>query len=384
MAALAACGTAAILSTAAPAETAERAPALQAGITYTGDVMGVLAGRGKRDVAYLDKADVTLSADLEQVIGWRGATAFVDLLNNLGGRPNDTAGTLQGVNNIEVGNARASLYQAWLQQDFDGGRVTVLAGRYDINSEFYYNDAAGQLIGPAFGMGSELASTGPNGPSTFPQTELAVRVRRAGERDYVQVAVVRAPRGTIGTGSRRTALFIAEAGRRGPTALSVGAWSYSRRQPEVVPPGVSIGAKFARSQGAYLLAEQDILGAAGRPGHWRAFLRAGVADGDTTPFGGGLQMGLAGRGVIRSRPDSAASIGYGRADLSRRYRRANPPGEPALTTAENVVELTFSDRLLPFLTLQPDFQYVFGPSGLRNASDVVVLGLRAIIDWKTP
>ncbi len=384
--ALVACTTATGSATAAFAQSADavRSSPFAVGIVYKSDVMGVDAGRGARDVTYLDNVDLTVAADLEQAIGWRGATAFVDVLNNFGGHPNDTAGTLQGVNNIEVGAPNLYLYQAWVQQGFADGRLTVLAGRYDINSEFYSNPAAGQLIGPAFGMGSELASTGPNGPSIFPRTELAVRVRYAGTRNYAQFAVVRAPRGTVDQGGRRTTLFIAEAGHRGPTAISVGAWTYSRRQPEIVPPGVSTGAGEALSHGAYVLMEQDLAGKPDQAGYWRGFLRAGVSDGVTTPFGNGVQLGISGRGVIKSRPDSAVSIGYAIAGLSRRYRRANPDGEAVLAASENVLELTYNDRVLPFLTLQPDIQYVARPSGLRNAKGVVVMGLRAIISWEMP
>lgn len=376
--------TAAIFGSTTAFAQSDEAPSspFQIGITYKSDLMGVDAGRGARDVTYLDNVDLTVGADLERAVGWHGATAFVDLLNNLGGRPNDTAGTLQGVNNIEVGKPNLKLFQAWIQQSFADGRLSVLAGRYDINSEFYCSEAAGQFIAPAFGMGSELASTGPNGPSTFPNTELAVRVRYAGHDNYAQVAVVRAPQGTVDPDGRRTTLFIAEAGHRGMTAVSVGAWAYSRRQPEIVPPGVSTGTGLAVSRGAYVLVEQDLAGTPDRPGYWRAFVRAGVSDGDTTPFGGGMQLGLAGTGILKSRPDSALSIGYAMAGLSDRYRRANPVGAPALVSSENVLELTYSDRLLPFLTLQPDIQYVSRPSGLREADAVVVLGLRAIIHWE--
>lgn len=381
----AACSAATLVPTAVFAQSDEaRAPAIQVAITYKSDVVGVDAGPGARDVTYLDNADLTVAADLDQAVGWRGATAFVDVLNNFGGRPNDTARTLQGINNIEVGGPGLYLYQAWVQQKFADGQLSVLAGRYDVNSEFYSNPAAGQFIGPAFGIGSELASTGPNGPSIFPRTELAVRLRYDGNGSYGQFAAVRAPRGTVDVAGKRSMLFIAEAGYRGTTAVSAGAWTYSRSQPEIVPPGVSTGDGFAASHGAYVLAEQDVAGQADRPGYWRAFLRAGVSDGDTTPFGGGMQIGLSGTGIMKSRPDSAASIGYAMAGLSRRYRRANPPGESALTGSENVVELTYSDRLLPFLILQPDIQYVFQPSGVRDVHGVVVLSLRAIINWELP
>ena len=80
------------------------------------------------------------------------------------------------MNNIEVAETRFKVYEAWIEQGFGDGRVSLRAGLYDLNSEFYTNDAAGALIAPPFGIGSELSATGPNGPSIFPSTALAVRL----------------------------------------------------------------------------------------------------------------------------------------------------------------------------------------------------------------
>ena len=49
-----------------------------------------------------------------------------------------------------------------------------------------------------FGVGSELAATGVNGPAIFPSTALAVRLRVTTARSYGALAVVNAHAGTIG------------------------------------------------------------------------------------------------------------------------------------------------------------------------------------------
>ena len=366
----------------APAQAQEEsAGPLSVDVVYKGDVFGVAAGDA-RGARYLDNLDLLASLDLDRAVGWRGGTAFASLLNNIGGRPNDLAGTLQGVNNIEVGGPDLLLYQAWVQQSFADDRLSVLIGKYDLNSEFYANDAASHLIAPAFGIGSELAATGPNGPSIFPRTDLAIRLRAGDERHYVQAVAIRAPRGTTDDGGRRSTLFVAEAGRQGTLSFAVGGWAYSRRPPRIIPPGVSTGPGEAASHGIYASVKTDLTGQAEQPGHWRAFARAGWSDGRTTPFAGGFQVGVTGRGIVPTRPDSQLSIGVASADLSTPYRRANPAGEPALAGSEGTVELTYRAQLLPFLTIQPDVQYVRRPGGLRDAEDAIILGLRAIVAWK--
>lgn len=311
----------------APAQAQEEpSGALSVDLVYNGDVVGVAAGDA-RGARYLDNIDLLASLDLDRAVGWRGGTAFASLLNNVGGRPNDIAGTLQGVNNIEVAGADLLLYQAWVQQSFADDRLSVLVGKYDLNSEFYANEAASHLIAPAFGIGSELAATGPNGPSIFPRTDLAIRLRAGGERHFVQAVAIRAPRGTTDDGGRRSTLFVAEAGRRGAFSFAVGGWAYSRRQPRIIPPGVSTGPGEAASHGIYASVETDLAGQADQPGHWRAFARAGWSDGRTTPFAGGFQFGVTGHGIVPDRPDSQLSIGVASADLSTPYRRANPAGD---------------------------------------------------------
>ena len=360
----------------------ERTRAFSLRLLYKADLVGVAAGGRARGARFLDNADLMAGVDLDRAARWEGASAYVGVLSNAGARPNDIAGTLQGVNNIEVGSPDAVLYQAWVQQRFAGDRGSILVGKYDLNSEFYANPSASALIAPAFGIGSELAATGPNGPSIFPQTDLGIRVRLETKRHYVQAAVIRAPRGVADEDGPRSALFIAEMGLRGRTAITIGGWTYSHRQQRIVPPGVTLGPDTAASHGLYALVEQDVVGQADKIGYWCAFLRAGLSDGLATPFADGMQIGVTGHGVLPLRPESLLSIGFATAGLSRAYRRSNPPGEPPLTRSESTIELTYSDRVARFLTLQPDVQYVLCPSGLPDAPGVVVLGLRAIVDWK--
>ncbi|WP_294278229.1 carbohydrate porin [uncultured Sphingomonas sp.] len=351
-------------------------------LIYKADLIAVGASKRVRGVRYLDNLDAVATLNLDRAAHWKGASAYVGILSNAGGRPNAIAGTLQGVNNIEVNSPDLLLYQAWVQQRFAGDRASLLMGKYDLNSEFYYNAAASQLIAPAFGIGSELAATGPNGPSIFPQTDLAVRLRLDDKHHYAQAAIVRAPRGTTDQGGRRSALFIAELGVKGRTAIGVGGWTYSHRQPRTVPPGVIVTADTAASHGLYALVERDLVGQADRPGHWIGFMRVGFSDGLTTPFGDGLQLGVAGHAILSGRPESHISFGFATAGISTAYRQSNPLDEAPLVKSETMVELTYSDRVAPFLTLQPDVQYVHRPSGLRDAPGVVVVGLRAIVDWK--
>jgi len=353
---------------------------------YFADVTGVPAGGAARGARFLDNLIVAADADLDAAAGWHGARAHVSLLNNLGGKPNRLAGSIQGINNVEVADPRLKLYEAWAEQRI-GEAATLRAGLYDVNTEFYQNDAAGLLISPMFGVGSELAATGVNGPAIFPSTALAVRLRVTQRRLYGAAAVVNARAGTLGDAhgidlsGRDGALLIGEAGWTGNGRIAIGAWRYTRTQPRIAPPDVSLDAGYSASTGVYVLAERTLAGRADAPRQLTGFARFGLSEGKTTPFRGGWQTGLLLRQPIPSRPASALSIGAGCGILSGFYRAANPPGQAPLARHETILEATYSDTLAKGVALQPDVQYVIRPSGDPRVRNALVLGIRLKLSW---
>lgn len=137
--------------------------------SYVADGIGVISGGVTRDAAYLDNLSVAVDVDLEKALRWRGAALHLQGLSNLGGKPNAFVGTLEGVDNIEVADARPKLFELWLEQKLFQERLALAIGFFDLNASYYANDAAGIFLSPPFGIGSELASTGPSGPSISPR-----------------------------------------------------------------------------------------------------------------------------------------------------------------------------------------------------------------------
>ena len=280
---------------------------------------------------------------------------------------------------------RGKVYEAWLQQDF--GRASVRAGLYDLNSEFYATDAAGLLIAPPFGIGSELAATGPNGPSIFPSTALALRLRLAtSDTTYVQAVALNALAGDIGdpggvdTEFDHGALLAAEAGWTGRGKVALGAWRYTKDQDDILDIDAAGDPVRRVAAGAYLLVDQPLNGAQGDLRAVAGFLRLGVSDGDTTPFKGGGQVGLLMTQVFAGRPDSALSFGVAYGGLSDKFRRTLAAVDVAASPSESTLELTYADKVAPRLTLQPSVQYVVHPGGDRDADRAIVLALRVSID----
>ena len=197
--------------------------------------------------------------NLDLKLGWQGkpfgtgtTRAQIHLLNNHGDKPNEFIGTAQGVSNIETPVNTSKVYQAWAEQGFFDDKLAILVGLLDLNSEFYVTDSSAMFIHPAFGTGSELAQTGRNGPSIFPTTSAAIRMRLNFSPGYLQGAIFDGVPGDVnnrrGTHVRFDkgdgTLQIVEAGiglEQGklPGKLALGAWRYTGRFDDLIDTDAS-------------------------------------------------------------------------------------------------------------------------------------------------
>ena len=367
------------LSLSVPAAARGKPGWIDVSATYTMDLMAVSSGTPDRQIVRLDNLDLIAAASLDR-FGWSGARLHFHVLGNSGGRPNDRAGTLQGINNIEVPRASVRLFEAWIEQEL--GQSSLRAGLYDLNNEFYATESSGLFIAPPFGIGSELAATGPNGPSIFPSTALAVRLdTRVGNSGIVRAAAINASARTIGDRGGMDwsfndgLLLIAEGGIEDESGkLVVGAWRFGRQQDDVRELRETGDPRSRRAQGVYLLGEKPL------GERVTVFVRAGFSDGRTTVFRGGWQGGMQWSPVFQGHKESALALGAHQAFLSRGARRnlAEDDIRPART--ETGLEISYSDRLFGPVTVQPDLQLIFNRGGDRKADGMLVAGLRLTLE----
>ncbi len=369
---------------AAHAEEPEPKPApLELGGKIMLDVSSIASGGSDRKLRALSNIDLTADADLAALVGWHGAKAHLHVLDNRGARPNDAIGTLQGINNIEVTAAGLRLFEASIEQDLGGG-TTLLVGLYDLNSEFYTNDAATLLIAPAFGIGSELASTGPNGPSIFPSSALAARLRVPvlDDKGYVQFAVINARASTMGDDAgvdfsfREGVLLIGEAGFvSGPVRGSLGTWAYSRQREALYETDAQGTPLRKTAAGAYFVVEADLLP------KLTGFLRAGVSDDHSSPYKGGFQTGVMLTPAIGGRDNSALSLGLNHAWLTGHARDALFASGADPARGETALEFTYADQIIDGVTVQPDVQWIWNAGGVRTARDAIATTLRMSFEF---
>lgn len=376
------------------------------------DQMSVVRGglaQGGRPLSHLD---FKLKADLDKVIGWQGATAFFNLIDDRGGKPNaDYAGSLLGVSNIEVPAATTRLFHAWIQKEWSEGQFSLLTGLYPIDSEFMVVDSAGVFVQPGFGALADIALS--RGPSIFNNSAFGVRGRWASaDRSlYAQGAVLDGipgdPKRPVGTHVRFASgdgvMAIMEIGHRpvaeipdidfasdemrpeteakapeaepGFAKYALGLWGYSERVADLIDVDDHGAPVKRRSLGWYALAERTL---------WRetavgditVFARYSQNDGNSIALERALNLGVTLKGPFRGRDNDVAGLGYSRGMISDKYRAVLEADGVQPTRYEDAWELTYRFQMENWLSIQPVLQLIRHPGADQGVRNATVIGLR--------
>lgn len=350
-------------------------------VDYTADFWRNLSGGVSKGNRVNDNLKLVVDVDGEKAFGSQGTSAHFFVLNNFGGRINDLVGSNGGIDNMEVPEQAFKLFEAWVQQNFWDDKVSILAGLHDLNTEFYVTDTSGLFINPTYGIGTEMAATGDNGPSVFPYSSLGARIKVAPtENTYVMGAIYdgvpgdpNRPRGThVRFNDKDGALNVVEAGLQDDSIghYGVGMWNYTAKRPDLVVAG-----KMANSRGVYFLADhsfyqndaQDI----------SAFFRLGLTDGNVEQFKSNTSLGLVASGFVPGRPDGKIGFAVTRNANSSKFKEANA----GVDSNETQWELTYSDTVLPSVTIQPDLQYTVNPGTDPALDNAWTAGLRVAVNF---
>ncbi len=374
------------------------------GVAYIGELFTNTAGGLHLRSDYADTVSLTLTFDLAKIIGWRGATLYAHGLGIHGRNPSLDVGDAQGVSNIGAYPA-SRLYEAWFQQNLFRDRLSLLAGVYDLNSEFAVLEAAGVFLNSSQAVDAVFAKGGLNGPSIFPYTALGLRFRFSpNNRFYLLSAVLDGvpgdpshPGGThILLRNSDGALLAAEAGwifwSRGAAPIrlhrqhhlrvyekpahsgkvALGVWTYTAKfAPILQVPGEPPRPRVNGYHGLYFLWSQVLLADNENPSrHLAAFIRLGASNPKVSRFGLYTGAGLVFNGPFPGRIGDAAGLAFACARNGDDYIRSRTLAGAAVSRAEWDVELTYQARFAGWLAVQPDIQYVVHPGtnpAVKNA-----------------
>ncbi len=379
---------------------------------YVGDVFAPAVGGLSRKAVYLDNLDLMLDLDLEVLLGARKTTLRLHVQSNRGSSVSERVGDFQGLSNIEA-PSEWRLYEAWIEHNLLPGRLSVLAGVYDLNAEFDVIRVAGDFLNSSFGFGPDFSATGLNGPSTFPLTTLGVRLKaRPYPSFFTALAVLDGSpgdpfdpdRSRFALGNGEGALVAWEIGynqgargvaveddgmppraregirrigrgrevQRARMKLALGGWTYTRDFE-----AWELEESAQKSWGFYVLGERRLYEESGGAGSLWAFFRAGTADAEVNRLSAYLGGGFVYTGLIPGRDEDSAGVGLAHAQNGSPFLNAQPAEGGRFERAETVLEAIYLLQLGEFIQLQPNLQWIANPGMDPAIDNALVVGLRA-------
>ncbi len=407
------------------------------GLTDTEEVLGNATGGLQRGAVYEGLTQLNLGVDTEKAFGWQGGTLNASALQIHGrGLTQNNLDTLKTVSNIEASRA-TRLWELWYQQSVLHGQADVKVGQQSLDQEFLVSLYGGVFVNSAFAWpvltGSDLYSGGP----AYPLSSLGARLRVQLSTNITLLGGVfddNPPggsfsddvqtRGAEQSGTRFNlntgALSIAEiqyalnpASRRGsanptqsglPGVYKLGAWYDSGQfavQPQTMLQGLSRPAGPASSN--ELLRHNYSIYATIDQAIWKpnregpqtvgVFLRAMGAPGDRNLVTISLNGGLVLKAPLPHRDLDTLGLGFGYNRIGAAARQldraaqATDSATSSIRSSESFIELTYQAQVAPWITLQPDVQYVINPGGGINqpdgtgqrVGDAVIFGARTSV-----
>lgn len=365
----------------ARAEPAAASPALELRAAYTAELWTNLRGGLARDTAYLDNLDLAAELDLERALGMSGTTILVSGLHNNRSVFSETiVGDIQTISNIDT-DGSLRLYEAWLEQAL--GKLTVKAGLIDLNSELDAIETASLFINSSHGIGPDFAQAGVNGPSIFPITGLGIvgRIDLASNFD-LRAAVFEGTPGNV-VRPRRMRLELEDEGvllagevgyRPSPSIrIAAGVWRHTDQER------LLNGDKGRVAGGVYASIDANLHETARHS--LSAFARVGFADEDIYQVSSYQGAGLVLSGPILGAQDEQLGIAVASARNGAPIRNVQDIAGASVDARETAVELTYGVQIAPFLSLQPDIQYIVNPAMNPALKDALAVGLRTEWSW---
>ena len=394
----------------------------------TTDIGSEVTRKGRNKALVIGDIDLLLTLDTEKLVNWKGGTVFLYGLGLYGGNIAEGRDA-QGASNISANNTW-KLFEAWYQQNLFQERVSVLAGLYDVTSEFDVISSASELfVNSSFGTNPTFALSGKNGPSAFPNVSLGFRAQ-AKLTDSITLRAVVAdgvpgdppdnpdttslklrhqdgilvntelayyvgkpdPQETVGQGvgaERPRRLVFRRLGRAAAlqydAKFALGGWFYTTDFDDLSERN-SAGNPVKRNgtHGIYGLAEQLVYGeqGSGEQGLW-LFGEVAYANPKVNRFSHYFGGGLVYRGLIPGRDFDETGFGFAIARNSSHFKDGQRQEGKRVSDQEVALEWTHAIHLSQALMIQPDIQYIIHPNTdpTHNNALALIVRLELALDW---
>jgi porin len=401
--------------------TSIRKQLAQRGITYnliyTNDVLSNVSGGTRRGTIDQGKLEGQLTVDLNKLVGWQDLTFYMNAfqIHDTGRIRRDYVGGMNTIAAIEAAPS-TRLSELWVERKF--GNVSLRIGQLVADNDFFFSDLSNMFMQTDW---PTIAAVNlPGGGPAYPLSTPGARIKFDYGKDASFLLAIfngdpagpcandpdtcnryglnfrmRDPAFIIGETQFRTNQDKEDSGLA--RTLKIGGWTHlglfnDQRFANdgtllADPAGSGIPMQHRGDYGVYGIIDQQIY----RP-------RGGAADSGVSVFGLAsfspsdrnlvdLQIngGIVFAGLIPHRPDDrfGASVVYSRfSDSASAFNQDQINfGVPTFVRDyEANLELSYVAQIVPGWTVQPDFQYIWHPSG-QAGRDAKVVGVRTMLKY---
>ena len=390
-------------------------------VQETSEVLGNVTG-DTTGAVYEGSTLAALQIDTAKAIGLPGGTFRASMYQIHGqGLSANNLGNLNTVSNIEA-SPGSRLFDLWYEQSLLGGAVSLRLGQQAADEEFQVSTYGGLFINASFGWPTLAALALPGGGPAYPLAALGGRLKlqpredltlllgvysgspaRAGQDNTSGTSFV-LDQGVFVIGEVQYAINTGVTAAGAPGTYKLGAWYNSNAFPDqryganglllADPSSSGVPLPHSGNYSIYAVADQMVWREPGTKDEGiGVFARITGASGDRNPVSAFVNAGATWKGAIPGRPDDTIGLGVGYARISDNARAADSDVASfsgsfyPVRGNETVLELTYQAAVTPWLTVQPDFQYIFNPGcgqpsvndPTRKAADAAVLGMRGVV-----
>ena len=375
---------------------------------YVAEIWGNPTGGVSSGTVYTGLMTLQGNVDLQKLVGWPGAS-FSTRWYWLSGQDlsAEHVGNIFPVSSISGYNT-FRLNELWLQQNFLGDRISIRVGQLGADSEFYLSTHAIVFLNATFSWSPSLFTNIPNGGPAYPMGTPAIQLALTPVNwlnyhgaifqgnPFAQNVNRYGFRWDLSSSNGYFSIhelafrLNQESGSSGlPGTFKIGGWFDTAPNPNAnsTQPW-NYGFYFVADQMLYQVADSNFAPVSDNKGQSTTaasptnkglgiFTHLGLSPQTSSFINFYIDGGLTYKGLIPTRDNDVLgmAVAYGHLSHSalNNERRSNPG-------YEIVLETTYQIELTPWLSLQPDLQYVIHPSG-TNIANALVLGARTTVSF---
>jgi porin len=367
---------------------------------YTGEVLSNVNGGIRTGTIAEGLLELDLDLDLAKSIGLKGGSIHFSVFDSHGsGLSERYIGDLSMLSNIDAYDT-FRIAEYWYEQKLFNDRLTVRIGQFLTENEFYYSDYSNLFICGSFGAYTFLVDNFPFAPS-YPMSAPAIRfVLNVTPNIDLNVGVYSGSTLAQATNNRVLPNILAQYGFISfyeidynvnhediatglPTTYKLGAIYHSLYDGQL---NLNPGSANRPGYGLYLTIDQAIWKKPTTDKNVRApglgvFCRLGYMPDDFGFISRYVDGGFNYNGLIPGRNNDIFGIAVTHSGISdAASRRSVRTGGPRYSY-ETLIEATYTAKVLPWLTLQPDFQYIVNPGGTDSGRNATVIGVRTTLTF---